>query len=220
MGATTPSSLNSRTRGLEEPWSAARAGSKQKTEHDHKPQKRKKDVTNSNRLGQEELFLLWNRSLIALLLLVFSQVALNSANVRAVVWLPYSLAPASEPSPLPLARDPASSARDRSSPASSEPRRNPLSPVTPVIPSPHHPFCRGAVQFRRARGAPQYCWDRQQAQRGIPSPRRQGFQRRALAGRAEGVSRRRQPRNRWLPRSRTAGQVQSPRAHLLHRVRF
>src|SRR5258707_7216635 len=220
MGSTTPSSLNSRTRGLEEPWSAATAGSKQKTAHAHTPHKRKKDVTNSNRLGQEKLFLLWNRSLIAHLLLVFSQVALNSANVRAVVWLQYSLAPASEPSPLPLARDPASSARGRSSPTSFEPPRNPSLLVTHVIPSPHRPFCRGAVQFRRAPGAPQDCWDRQQAQRGIPSPRRQGFQRRVLAGRAAGVTRRRQPRNRWLPRSRTAGQIQSPREELLHRVRF
>src|SRR5260370_30614418 len=170
MGATTPSSLNSRTRGLEEPWSAATAGSKQKTAHAHTPHKRKKDVTNSNRLGQEELFFLWNRSLIAHLLLVFSQAALNSANVRAVAWLPYSLAPASEPSPPPLARDPASSARDRSSPASSEPRRNPLSPVTPVIPSPHRPFCRHAGQFRPPRGAPRDCWDPRPARRGIPSP--------------------------------------------------
>src|SRR5260370_4440871 len=155
MGWKTRSSINSRTRGLEEPWSAARAGSKQKTEHDHKPQKRKKDVTNSNRLGQEELFLLWNRSLIAHLLLVFSQVALNSANVRAVVWLQYSLAPASEPSPLPLARDPASSARGRSSPTSFEPPRNPSLLVTPVIPSPHHPFCRAPLQFPPPPGPPQ-----------------------------------------------------------------
>src|SRR5260370_34322569 len=177
MGSTTPSSLNSRTRGLEEPWSAATAGSKQKTAHAHTPHKRKKDVTNSNRFGQEKLFLLWNRSLIAHLLLVFSQVALNSANVRAVVWLQYSFAPASEPSPLPLARDPASSARGRSSPPSFEPPRHPSLLVTPVLPSPHHPFCLGAAPLRRARGAPQDCSDRQPAHAAIPPPRRQRFHR-------------------------------------------
>src|SRR6266851_8956076 len=219
MGSTTPSSLSSRTRGLEECWSAANAGSEQRTAQAHTQHNRKKAATNSDRLRRRERFLSANQSFIARLLLVFSQVAWNSANVRAVAWLQYSLAPASEPSRLPLARDPASSDRDRSSPTSSEPRRNPLSPVTPVVPSPHRPFCRDGGQFRPARGAPQDCWDPRQARRGIPSPPRRGFPRRVLAGRAAGVTRRCPPANRMPLRPQVARQIQSPRAGLSHRAR-
>src|SRR6266478_96007 len=196
MGSTTPSSLSSRTSGVEECWSAATAGIRKKTAQAHTPHKRKKAATNSDRLSRRKRFLSGNQSLIAHLLLVFSQAALNSADVRAVAWLRYSLAPASEPSRLPLGRDPASSDRDRSSRTSSEPRRNPLSPVTPAIPSPHRPFCRDGGQFRLARGAPRDCWHPRQARRGILSPRRRGFPRRALAGRAAGVTQRCLPANR------------------------
>src|SRR5882757_7715687 len=219
MGSTTPSSLSSRTSGVEECWSAATAGIRKKIAQAHTPHKRKKAATNSDRLRRRKRFLSEKQSLIAHLLLVFSQAVLNSANVRAVAWLQYSLAPASEPSPPPLARDPASSARDRSSPASSEPRRNPLSPVTPVVPSPHRPFCRDGGQFRPARGAPQDCWDQRQARRGIPSPRRRGFRQRVLAGRAAGVTRRCLPTNRMLLRPQVARQIQSPHAGLSHRAR-
>src|SRR5260370_23058818 len=195
MGSTTPSSLSSRTSGVEECWSAASAGIRKKIAQAHTQHNRKKAATNSDRLRPRKRFLSGNQSLIAHLLLVFFQAALNSANVRAVAWLQHSLAPASEPSPLPLARDPASSARDRSSPASSEPRRNPSSPVTPAIPSRHPPFCRGGGQFRPARGAPRDCWDRRQAPRGIPSPPRRGFPPRGLAGRAAAVTRKCPPAN-------------------------
>src|SRR6266436_7406209 len=201
MGSTTPSSLSSRTSGVEECWSAATAGIRKKSAQAHTPHNTKKAATNSDRLRRRKRSLSEKQSLIAHLLLVFSQAVLNSANVRAVAWLQYSLAPASEPSPPPLARDPASSARDRSSPASSEPRRNPLSPVTPVIPSPHRPFCRDGGQFRPARGAPQDCWDPRQARRGIPSPPRRGFRQRVPAGRAAGVTRRCPPANRMPRRS-------------------
>src|SRR6266853_2654372 len=201
MGSTTPSSLNSRTSGVEERWSAATAGIRKKIAQAHTPHKTRKAATNSDRLKGRKRFLSEDQSLIAHLLLASSQEALNSANVRSVAWLPYSLAPASEPSPPPLARDPASSARDRSSPESSEPRRNPSSPVSPAIPSRHHPFCRGGGQFRPAHGALQDCWDRRQAPRGIPSRRRRGLPRRALAGRAADATRRCQPTNRMPRRS-------------------
>src|SRR5258706_6349723 len=154
MGSTISSSLSSRTSGVEECWSAATTGIRKKTAQAQTRHRGKKAATNSDRLSRRKRFLSENQWLIAHLLLVFSQVAWNSANVRAVAWLPYNLAPASEPSPPPLARDPASSARDRSLPAWSEPRRNPLSPVTPAIPSPHRPFCRDGGQFRPAPGAP------------------------------------------------------------------
>src|SRR2546428_5285538 len=219
MGSTTPSSLSSRTRGLEECWSAATAGSRWKTVQAHTQHNRKEAATNSDRLRQKGCLLSRNQSLIAHLLLVFSQGAWNSANVRAVAWLQYSSALASAPSPLPLALDPASSARDRFSPTSSEPRRNPSFPAMLVIPSPHHPFCRGGGQFRRARGVPRDCWDRRQAQREIPSPRRRGFPQRVLAGRAAGVTGRCQPTNRQPPRSKMARQIQFPREELLHRAR-
>src|SRR6266478_1010890 len=105
MGSTTPSSLSSRTSGVEECWSAATAGIRKKIAQAHTPHKRKKAATNSDRLSRRKRFLSENQSLIAHLLLVFSQAALNSANVRAVAWLQHSLAPASEPSPPPLEID-------------------------------------------------------------------------------------------------------------------
>src|SRR5258708_3456599 len=219
MGSTTPSSLNSRTSGVEDRWCAATAGIRKKIAQAHTPHKTKKAATNSNCLKRRKRFLSGDQSLIAHLLLVFSQAALNSANVRAVAWLPYSLAPASEPSPPPLARDPASSARDRSSPTSSEPRRNPLSPVTPVVPSPHRPFCRDGGQFRPARGAPRDCWDPRQARPGIPSPRRRGSRQRVLAGRAAVVTRRCPPANRMPLRPQVARHIQSPREGLSRRAR-
>src|SRR5260370_23565033 len=159
MGSTTPSSRNSRPRVVEERWSAATAGIRKKITQAHTTHNTKKAATSSNRLRRRKRSLPENQSLIAHLLLAFSQVAWNSANVRAVAWLQYSLAPASAPSLLPSARDPASSARDRPSPASSEPRRSPSLLVTPVIPLPHHPFSRCGGQFRLARGAPQDCCD-------------------------------------------------------------
>src|SRR5260370_32270275 len=104
MGSTTPSSLSSRTRGREEFSAAATEGIRKKIAQAQKVQRRKKAATNSDCLRQKERFLSWNRSLMAHLLLVFSHGAWNSANVRAIAWLQYSLSPASAPFLLPLAR--------------------------------------------------------------------------------------------------------------------
>src|SRR5258707_345537 len=219
MGSTTPSSLSSRTRGLDECSSAATEGMSRKIAPALRAQRRKEAATNSDRLGEKGRFILWKQSLIAHLHPVFSRPAWNSASVRAVAWPPHSSAPASALSRLPPARDPAFSARDRGLPASFRPPRNPALPATPAIVSRHHPSCPGGVQFPRARGAPRGWSDQRQEQPEIPSPRHRRVPRRAPAGRAECALGLRRSKKRKQPRSREARPIQSPREEWLRRGR-
>src|SRR5713226_3365794 len=154
MGSTTPSSRSSRTRGLDECSSAATAGRRKKIAPAHRTYRTQEATTIPNRLAYTEQFLSWNQSLIGHLLLVFSRVAWNSANARAIAWPQYNSAPASALSRPPPAPEQASSARGRFSPASFEPQRNPALPATLAILSRHHPSCPDGGQFPRARGVP------------------------------------------------------------------
>src|ERR1700694_5637124 len=218
MGSTTPSSLSSRTRGLNECPSAATEGMSRKIAPAHRTQRRKKAATNSDRLGQKERFI-WKQSLIAHLRPVFSRLAWNSASVRAVAWPLYSSAPASALSRFPPARDPASSAQGRFLQASFEPPRNPALPATPAILSRHHPSCPGGGQFPRVRGAPRGWSDRRPEQLEIPFPRHRRVPRRVPAGRAECALGLRRSKKRKQPRSQEARPIQFPREEWLRRAR-
>src|SRR5260370_6876783 len=106
MGSTTPSSLSSRTSGVEECWSAASAGIRKKIAQAHTQHNRKKAATNSDRFRPTKRFLSGNQSLIAHLLLVFSQPAWTSANVRPCACPQHRLPHTSLPPPLPPTHDP------------------------------------------------------------------------------------------------------------------
>src|SRR6266852_7745599 len=86
MGSTTPSSRSSRTRGLDECSSAATAGRRKKIAPAHRTYRTQEATTIPNRLAFKERFLSWNQSLIGHLLLVFSRLAWDSANARAIAW--------------------------------------------------------------------------------------------------------------------------------------
>src|SRR5713226_4097752 len=93
MGSTTPSSRSSRTRGLDECSSAATAGRRKKIAPAHRTYRTQEATTNPDRLAFKERFLSWNQSLIGHLLLVFSHLAWDSANARAIVWPQHNTAP-------------------------------------------------------------------------------------------------------------------------------
>src|SRR5216683_300922 len=131
MGSTTPSSRSSRTRGLGECSSAATAGRRKKIAPATRTYRTQEATTIPNRLAFKERFLSWNQSLIGHLLLVFSRLAWNSANPRAIAW-----------------------PQNNSAPASVELQRNPAHPATLAILSRHHPSCPDGGQFPRARGVP------------------------------------------------------------------
>src|SRR5260370_8451402 len=101
MGSTTPSSRSSRTRGVDECSSAATAGRRKKIAPAHRTYRTQEATTIPNRLAFKERFLSWNQSLIGHLLLVFSHLAWDSANARAIAWLQYNSPPPSGLSPLP-----------------------------------------------------------------------------------------------------------------------
>src|SRR5882762_218552 len=219
MGSTTPSRLSSRTRGPGVCSSAATEGISRKMAPAHRTQRKKELATNRDRSRQKERLSCWNQSLIAHLRPVFSRLLCNSADARAVAWLLHSSAPASALSGPPPARDRASSARGRFSPASFAPPRNRALPAKPAIPSLHHPSCPGGGQFPRARGAPRRCPDRRQEQLEILSPRHRRVPRRVPAGRAECALRECRSKNRKRPRSQATRPIQSPREELLRRAR-
>src|SRR6266852_8002289 len=160
MGSTSPSRLISRTSEPAECSSACTEGSRRRIAAESSRQRGERAATNFHFLKDWERCINGNQSLMAHLLLVFSRLVWNSANVRAVAWPRHSWGPASMLSRPPPVRDQASSARDRFSPAWFEPLRNPALPATLAIPSLHHPSCPGGGQFPRVRGAPRRCRDR------------------------------------------------------------
>src|SRR5260370_2819361 len=187
MGSTSPSRLNSRTNGPAECSSARTEGKSRRIAAESIRQSGKREATNLRFLKDWERCMNRNQSLMAHLHPGFSRPAWNSASVRAVVSPQYSSAPASPPFQLPHARNPASSARGRFSPASFEPPRNHALSAKPAIPSPHHPSSPGGGQFPRARGAPRRCLDRRQEQREILSPPHQYDLQTAPVGPAAGA---------------------------------
>src|SRR5882724_932879 len=175
MGSTSPSRPNSRTNGPAECSSARTEGNRRRITTESSRQRGERAATNLHFLKDWECCISRDQSLMAHLL-VFSRLAWNSVNARAIAWPQHSSAPALALSRLPHAPDSASSSRDRFLPAWFERRRNRELPERPAIPSPHHPSCLGGGQFRRARGAPRHCRGRQPEQREILSPRRRRAQ--------------------------------------------
>src|SRR5260370_31454548 len=210
MGSTSPSRLNSRTNGPGECSSARTEGKSRRIAAESIRQRGKRAATNLHFLKDWERCMNRNQSLMAHLHPVFSRPAWNSASVRGVVWPQYSSAPASAPFQLPHARDPASFARGRFSPASFEPPRNHVLSAKPAIPSPHHPSSPGGGQFPRARGAPRRCLDHRQERHEILSPPRQYVPKRALVGHADGGGRTRRSKKRWKLRSQDTRPVPPP----------
>src|SRR5260370_5176169 len=154
MGSTTPYRRSSRTRRVDEWSTAGTGGRRKKIGEAHRTYRTQEATTNPNRLAFKERFLSWNQSLIGHLLLVFSRLAWDSANARAIAWPQHNSAPASGLSRPPPVPEQASFARGRFSPASFELQRNPAHPATLAILSRHHPSCPDGGQFPRAHTPP------------------------------------------------------------------
>src|SRR6266478_8316463 len=127
------SRLNSRTNGpAAECSSAPTEGNRRRITTESSRHRGERAATNLHFLKDWECSISRDQSLMAHLL-VFSRLASNSANARAVAWPQHSSGPASVLSRLLLAPDSASSSPGRFWPTGFERRRNRELPARPAI---------------------------------------------------------------------------------------
>src|SRR5690242_6607769 len=143
MGSTSPSIFISRTKGPTEGWSALKEGISKRAAAPQSMQNAAEIAAHHFRLLLDAPLRNRNACFIAHLRPASCRPGWNFANAPRVVLPLRNWVPILAPSQLPHAREPASFARDKSSPAASGPLQNPVSPAKPAALSRHHPSCPG-----------------------------------------------------------------------------